>query len=544
MEIPAETVAVVRAACPGGTRVTRVRDVLGPVFDDEDFRGWFSAEGRSGLAPGMLALVCVLQAMEDLTDRDAAEAVRMRLDWKYALGLGLADTGFHYSVLSEFRDRLAADDRAVGLLEMMLRSAGAAGLLRGGAKARTDSTHVLARIRTLSRLERVGETVRSALNQLAEIAPGWLGGRVHPDWEQRYGRRIDSAHLPAGEQARERFGRAVAGDGAALLAAIDSDRDAGWLNNLARVQALRAIWEQECVCDEQGRWDLRHGRIVEGANFLDSPFDLESRWSRKRDTTWRGYKAHLTETCDADAPHLIIHVETTPATDADNATLPAINAGLAGRNLTPAEHYLDEGYVTADAIHRAATQGTQIVGPLTRDSSWQAKAGLGFDRDSFHIDFDTHRAVCPGGKTSTSWRPRAHNSGPGTAIGFAETDCRPCRLRAQCTTNASTGRQIVIPAREVYDIQRANRTAQQDPQWKQRYNTRAGIEGTISQATRAHHLRHCRYTGLAKTRVQHALTACAINAARIADWTERNNQPAPAPPRSPFKILCQELTAS
>src|SRR5262252_7032704 len=111
--IPAETAAVVRAVCPGGTRVTRVRDVLGPIFDDEEFRGWFSVEGRSGLAPGMLALVCVLQAMEDLTDRDTADAVRMRLDWKYALGLGLADTGFHYSVLSEFRDRLAPDHRAV-----------------------------------------------------------------------------------------------------------------------------------------------------------------------------------------------------------------------------------------------------------------------------------------------------------------------------------------------------------------------------------------------------------------------------------------------
>ena len=99
VEIPAQTVAVVRAACPGGTRVTRVRDVLGPVFDDGEFAGWFAAEGRGALPPGLLALVCVLQAMEDLTDRDAADAVRTRMDWKYALGLPLDDTGFHYSVL-------------------------------------------------------------------------------------------------------------------------------------------------------------------------------------------------------------------------------------------------------------------------------------------------------------------------------------------------------------------------------------------------------------------------------------------------------------
>lgn len=544
VEIPTQTVAVVRAACPGGTRVSRVRDALGPIFDDGEFQGWFSTEGRGALPPGMLALVCVLQAMEDLTDRDAAEAVRTRLDWKYALALELDDTGFHYSVLSEFRDRLAVDERAVRLLEMMLQAAKAAGLLRGGGRARTDSTHVLAKITTLSRLERVAETVRAALNQIADIAPGWLAPRVLPDWEHRYSRRIDSAHLPAGEQPRDRLGQAVASDGAALLEGIDADPDAAWLNNLTQVQALRAIWAQECVRDQYGTWSLRHGRIVEGANFLDSPFDVDSRWSRKRDTTWRGYKAHLSETCDTDTPHLIIHVETTPATDADNATLPAINTGLADRNLTPAEHYLDEGYLTAEAVHRAAGQGTQLVGPLTRDSSWQAKAGLGFDRDSFHINFQTRTAVCPGGKTNTSWRPHTHNSGPGSVIAFADTDCRPCPLRANCTTSTSAGRQIVIPARELYEIQRSNRAAQHDPQWKQRYNTRAGIEGTISQATRAHHLRHCRYTGLAKTRVQHILTACGMNAARIADWTQRHNHPAPTRPPSPFKILCQQLTAS
>jgi DDE family transposase len=298
------------------------------------------------------------------------------------------------------------------------------------------------------------------------------------------------------------------------------------------------------VQDERGAWHLREGRFIEGASYLDSPFDLQARWSRKRDTTWRGYKAHLTETCDRDTPHLITHVETTAATDADNATLPAITAGLTGKNLIPGEHYLDEGYVTAEAIHTAAAQGTEIVGPLTRDSSWQAKAGAGFDRDSFTIDFETRSATCPGGRTSVSWKPRAHMAGDGAAITFAEHDCRPCALRQHCTTSATCGRKIVIPAQPLYEIQRANRTSQNDPQWKRRYDTRAGVEGTISQAARAHHLRQCRYTGLAKTRVQHVLTACGMNAARIADWVERDNQPARARPRSPFKILCKELTAS
>lgn len=85
VEIPAETVRVVRAACPKGTRATHLRDALGPVFDDAKFTGWFATEGQAGIAPGMLAMVCVLQAMEDLSDREAADAVRARMDWKYAL---------------------------------------------------------------------------------------------------------------------------------------------------------------------------------------------------------------------------------------------------------------------------------------------------------------------------------------------------------------------------------------------------------------------------------------------------------------------------
>ena len=149
----------------------------------------------------------------------------------------------------EFRDRLAGDGRAIRLLELMLDAAGEAGLLRGGGKTRTDSTHVLAKISAPRRLERLGETMRAVVNQLAVTAPDWLAPRIRPEWEQRYGRRIDSAHLPAGEQARDRFGQAVAADGAVLLTAIDDDPDAQWLNNLPTVAALRAIWDPECIQD-------------------------------------------------------------------------------------------------------------------------------------------------------------------------------------------------------------------------------------------------------------------------------------------------------
>jgi transposase len=543
-EIPMRTVEVVRTACPKGTRVTRLRDTLGPVFVDDDFAAWFAAEGRPGLPPGMLALVCVLQAMEDLTDRDAADAVRTRLDWKYALGLNLEDPGFDFSVLSEFRDRLALDGRAASLLDALLDRARDAGLLKGDARVRTDSTHVLARIRTLNRLEMVGETVRAALDQLAEVAPGWLRPRIRPEWPERYGRRIDSARLPAGKEARAAWGAQVATDGAFLLELVDADQENAWLAGLPAISTLRAIWEQQCVRDQRGRWRLREGRITEGAVHVDSPRDPQARWCQKRDTTWSGYKVHLSETCDDDAPHLIVQAETTAATTTDNAALGAIRDEFARRGLAPGELYLDEGYVTAQALAAADDDGTEIVGPLTRDSSWQAKAGRGFARDDFDIDWDARTATCPAGRRSAAWHHRGHMAGDGAAIEFAAADCHACPFRADCTRSVSAGRQIVIPSRRLYEIQRRNRADQNDPEWRHRYNHRAGVEGAISEAARAYGVRRCRYLGLEKTTVQHQLAACGMNAARIADWIERDSQPAPERSPSRFTALCAIPTQS
>src|SRR6266511_2964013 len=140
------------------------------------FAGLFAVRGRPAVSPARLALVSVLQFAEGLSDRQAADAVRGRIDWKYALGLELADTGFDASVLSEFRARLAADDQTERLLQQLLARLRERGLLVGGGRQRTDATHVLAAVRELNRLELVTETLRAALEALAAAAPTWLQG--------------------------------------------------------------------------------------------------------------------------------------------------------------------------------------------------------------------------------------------------------------------------------------------------------------------------------------------------------------------------------
>jgi transposase len=544
VEIPEETVRIVRAACPKGTRATHLRDVLGPVFADEQFVDWFATEGRSGVAPGLLAMVCVLQSMERMSDREAADAVRTRVDWKYALALPMADAGFHHSVLEEFRQRLMVDDRAMGLLEALLAAADEAGLTRRGGRGRTDSTHVIAELRRLCRWELLGETVRLALDEVAGMAPGWLGPRIRPGWEQRYGRRVEASRLPKGEDTRWAWADQVAADGADILADIAGDPDAAWLAHLPQVQALASIWDQQCVADTAGVWHVRKECLLAGADRILSPHDPEARWSTKRATTWEGYKFHGTESCDDDLPHLITDVQTTAATTQDVVMLETIQADLLDRDRAPSEQYADTGYVTAEAIRAAATVGITVIGPVVCDSSWQAKAGRGFDRARFVVDWDTRSAICPMGKPAARWRDQPGEHGTGAAIRFADADCAACPRRTDCTHGVQ-GRQITLPPRDVHEIQLANRASQTDPDWRRGYNVRAGVEGTLSEAVRGYGLRHTPHRGLARTHVRHVLLACGMNAARIADWTQRGNVPARQRAAPRFKKLCTQLiTAS
>jgi len=190
--IPEETARVARCACPKGTLAMRLRDALGDLYQDEQFVALYPVEGQPAYAPWRLAVVTVLQYAENLTDRQAANAVRERIDWKYSLGLELTDPGFDFSLLSEFRMRLVEEGAQTLLLDRLLEVCQQRGWLKAGGKQRTDSTHVLARVRSLSNLECVGETLRATLDELAGLAPEWLVRHISPDWFERYSHRVEN----------------------------------------------------------------------------------------------------------------------------------------------------------------------------------------------------------------------------------------------------------------------------------------------------------------------------------------------------------------
>ncbi len=189
---PEQTARVARAAFPMGNTYLRLHDEIGSIYEDEAFKKLFPTRGQPAEAPWRLALVTVLQFAEGLSDRQAADAVRGRIDWKYLLGLELADPGFDHTVLSEFRTRLVDGHAEHVLLDALFRRAQALGLFRARGRQRTDSTHVLAAVRVLNRLERVGETMRAALNSLAVVAPDWLRSVVPDSWYERYGSRVEN----------------------------------------------------------------------------------------------------------------------------------------------------------------------------------------------------------------------------------------------------------------------------------------------------------------------------------------------------------------
>src|SRR5215469_3530733 len=239
--IPAATARAAWSSNPKGTPAMWIRDRLHGLFKDEDFEGWFPCDGRPGLSPAVLALVSVLQFAENLTDRQAARAVGCRIDWKYCLGMGLCDAGFGYSVLSEFRDRIAEGDRAGHLLELMVERLVDAGLLSTRGKVRTDSTHVLAAVRTLNRPELVTETLRLALEALAESAPAWLEGLIDADWGRRYGRPARYDQLPKDKNELAAYVLQVGADGMRILTALTAPETAAHIKCLPELEVLRRV---------------------------------------------------------------------------------------------------------------------------------------------------------------------------------------------------------------------------------------------------------------------------------------------------------------
>ena len=536
--IPEQTAAVAQAAFPKPTTIMRMRDAFGALFFNQQFAHLYHAEGAPAYSPARLALITIFQFAEGLSDAQAAAAVGARIDWKYALALPLTEPAIDPSVLVDFRARLIDGAAEALLFTTLLDCFTQAGLVRKRGRQRTDATHVLAAIRTLGRLECIGETLRQALNALAKVAPDWLRAWAPTSWLTSYAQRFDDYRLPEAKDKRIALAEQIGQDGCLLLSQLADPEAPAALLELPAVQVLQAVWQQQFyVAAPEQPLRLRAAKdLPPSAELICSPFDAEARYSIKRETHWTGYKVHLTESCEVELPNLITDVQTSVATTPDSTMLPSIQAALCERDLAPAEHLVDTGYVSAANLLSSEQEQITLLGPARGEGGWQRRSAEGLTARQFEIDWQAKQVKCPGGKVSRRWSTSTGRTGQEQiSVQFGAADCAACALRSGCVRSETRPRAMTLLPQAQHEALQAARERQQTEAFGVLYRIRAGIEGTIAQGSRIADLHRTRYRGLAKTGLLHSLIATALNFLRVAAWLAE--EPRARTRQSAFALL-------
>lgn len=512
--VPPETAMAARSCFKRRPNIyVQFADTFGELFDFSDFSEAYSQRGQSAAHPVRLLLLLMVAYLEGLSDRQVAEALTCRIDLKYLLALPLDHPGYDFSVLSEMRRRLLEGNLEALLLEKILQFAEERGLL-SSSRQRTDSTTILAAARRLSRLELVIETLTHTLDVLSSVSPK-LVSSVARGFEQLRAYEVSGFQfrLPKKETEQVKLAESVGRDGMRLLNAIDQSPQAEFLNEVDAVKTLRIVWTQQ-FSDPSDSDSLRYKKqdeLAPSAEQIGSPYDLDARFTSKRNETKFGFSVHVTETCEPGAPRLITNILTTPATTSDSKSIEKIQMDLRAAGRQPVEHFVDAGYTKASLMLRALEQhGIEVVGPIRGGNSWQSQIDTGLDSSNFSIDWDTQSVTCPNGKTSVSWRPRKRGS---VNVRFSASDCLQCPFQTECTKSAN-GRTLELQPQSLRAFITSQRNYQQTEEFQKRYASRAGVEGTVRQV-KAPDAGRARYMGLEKTDLQFKLLAAGLNAVRI-----------------------------
>jgi transposase len=478
-------------------------------YREEDFADLYAVEGKPGLSPVDLGFVTVLQFLEDLSDRQAAEALRVRLDWKYALHLPLGNAGFDFSVLSEYRDRLRSGGAASRFFDRLLGQMQALGLLKHRGRQRTDSLAILSKVRRLNRLERVVETLRLALQALQAADEGWFQRQVPGSWRERYGARCVAERLSA--SVRALLEAEVGSDGQWLLECLHIAGTPEVLLALPEVQLLVQVWAQQFTVVE-GAVVYQQEGPYEGHTRLQSPHDPEARYSEQGAHPWVGYKLQVTESEDEQLPHLLTDIAMTSSVQTDAQALPAIQERLQQRGVPPKEQFADKAYVNGPTLAASEQQGIDLMGPIQGDTSPQARQPDGLSLEHFTLDRQACTATCPAGQVA-----QGHLGQEGAlTFSFAKAVCLACPCRPRCCAGQG-GRTLTVGPYHEWVV--AARVRQKTEAFRELYrHHRGNIEGTLSALVRGHGVRVARYLGQAKEHLRALYIGAAVNIRRAARW--------------------------
>jgi transposase len=447
--------------------------------------------------------------MEKLPDRQAAEAVRMRLDWKYALHLPLTYMGFDYSVLSEFRERLLAHQAEGRVFDRLVQEFRDWGLIKERGRQRTDSIAMLTKVRRLSRLELVVETLRVAVGAMLTADRTWSERIIPPAWEAQYGERFVMHRHTREEWAT--YDQQVGPEGRWLIARLADADVPVVIQTLSEVQVLKTVWAQQFQ-ETEGKVVYQAGITYDGHAQIQTPHDPDARYSKKRVQEWVGGKVQVTETDDDDQPHLITDIAATCSSHTDYTALPEIQARLQERQCLPAQQYADSGYLSGPNLAHSVDSGIDLIGPVFSVVSQQSKIPQGITTDQFEIDLDNLQARCPGGfaaQPDFGWAGKIR-------FRFPLEICAQCALRPRCCTGKG-GRTLCVG--RTYPLLQAARQRQTTEAFKKDYHQhRSGVEGCLSSLVRGHGLRVSRYISHRKRHLQALFSGAAANLKRVAHW--------------------------
>jgi hypothetical protein len=485
-----------------------------------------AGNGRPALDPVMLAGVTLLQFMEKVPDRVAARHGVYHMGWKYALDLELTDGGFHPTVLVYFRDRLEEKEsgRVVfdGIVELLIEL----GLVKKNGKQRLDSTHILGYVKEMSRLECAVETVRLALEGLAEE----VGGVERPEfWERFWALYVQSEiSWRLSKTERNNRYRQCGQDIKEILEWIDIKDPK--LSELEAVKLLRRVFcEQfEVVQGELQPTQRRPPRAVQ------NPHDPDAHYADKGKKQWVGYKVQVVESVDPEKPakdkgepteNFITEILTTEAAQDEMAGMAeALRTEQQHHEIKPPVMYADGGYVTERTLTEAEQNGMALLGPVRPDPHKGP-----YNADAFHVDIDKRQAVCPQGNTSTQCS-HIKDAYLGTEYYRIEwgSHCDSCPIQKQCT-QAKSGRRILVVGLR-HDLVEQRRKEMKQPEFCESMHPRNGIEGTHSELVRGHGMRHTKYRGLSRVGLSHYLMGAACNVKRYLNLLAFQMTPAALSP--------------
>lgn len=507
-EVPEETRRLVEPLLSEDSVYRLVGDEIEEIIDDEDFVDMYADEGRPAVNPVVLALVLVFQFLEKLPDRAAAEAAVMRMDWKYALRQKLTWAGFHYSDLCNFRKRLLEHGREWVVFEGVVNFLRERGYIKTWGKQRTDSTKIIGLVARLSRLELVWETMRVALRALAEADTSWVSKHLPVSFVDTHSQRRWDFRLSKTE-IRQRM-REAGQEGYWLLDQVEA-HGSDELKALAEVEQLRRVLAEQFTRGEDGETAPRPPGQAKG-DVITTPHDPEARYGKKGWQGWVGYKLQVTETADEES-RFITDIEVVPAMRQDNQCLEDIQERLVERKIPPGKQYVDQAYMSGRHIAESLDKGIDLRGYVREGNTSKPE---GFRLRDFQIDVEQCQAICPAGKKQVKWvkaKPGVKNL-IAYHVRFG-TQCQSCPyFGPDLCTDRPKGRYLGVNA--YHDLIQARRQEASSEAFKEEMNTRAGVEGTVSELVRSHDARRSRFRGRKKNQLQALFAASAANLKRLA----------------------------